>query len=745
MLPNDFPHLYSKHEGTDKRIISDGTLLGYYNTFRLGRSYETAAEMVTDIVRQDQEYAVERGDFIGAYGLNELRDVMLGRSPQMDQQDPDRFIVQNRSPRDSSVGGNDVINPLWQFCRYDDIIHPNTAIDPETCTRGLGRCYEEMYDRNNEILEMCFGVPYFTGMAAFMTAVTSKSMYALGTKGDMGIKGLFDAAKSTTLGMIWQISCLPMKFMWDTISAGSRYAVSQYVEFEPSMFAYYRQVNSILMSMAVSMQLHDFSNNENKQSNALEVLENNCDIFAILDKRAALLRKQKARTIKEAYENLDGKDPWVHGDKRRENTKSWFKIVYMSTLPGMIHTAFNAAWEALNGSPEKQEMMEEWTKQYGANSSITNPGVAPSGEKEGIMGLPKRTLTRFQGPGLGSLNYVRFRIDKIADVTDTFSNSTGDSEFGSKLNALAQEGSDKAYKWGDIGESLAPVKFITDSIRAIKSIGTSVLPGAALYSATSGKGTLIIPEIWKDSNFSTTRSITMTLRSPYGDAASKFQAIYVPLAMLLAATLPRGTGRNQYRSPFMVRAYCRSKFAIPYGIVSSLSIRRGNDEYGWSYQGLPNVVQVDMDIKDLTPVLFLGITDQTEAVSSLLRGNDTFQEYIGNITGLALWRRDMMMTALQRRLEIFARLNKTKWLGNTYVQGWIGTSGMANTLRRLGVWGHENAVNTMSAQNQLRGDPDLVSSTRGPNRSRIFEAKDAHKTPNNLATEDVTKKMPADW
>ena len=110
-----------------------------------------------------------------------------------------------------------------------------------------------------------------------------------------------------------------------------------------------------------------------------------------------------------------------------------------------------------------------------------------------------------------------------------------------------------------------------------------------------------IPESWGDSQFSKSYSFNLQLIAPYGDPVTILQTLYMPLCCLLAGSAPRSTGLSTYTSPFYCRAYCKGKFAIPMGMIDSLSIDRGSSTHGWTHAQLPRTIDISFSIKDLTP------------------------------------------------------------------------------------------------------------------------------------------------
>ena len=166
---------------------------------------------------------------------------------------------------------------------------------------------------------------------------------------------------------------------------------------------------------------------------------------------------------------------------------------------------------------------------------------------------------------------------------------------------------------------------------------------------------------------------------------SIFQSIMIPIAGLLAAALPRGVGDSTYTSPFLVRAFCKGMFAIPAGIISTLSLTRGSSEFGWSLSKLPTVVDVSFTIEDLSPMLFLSIAGQGEltAVMQAFTNNSKMHEYINTLVGIGAKERYYLLGQLKRRLQTAMLIGKNTLFSATYRGYVMGDSSIVRSIMAL--------------------------------------------------------------
>ena len=103
---------------------------------------------------------------------------------------------------------------------------------------------------------------------------------------------------------------------------------------------------------------------------------------------------------------------------------------------------------------------------------------------------------------------------------------------------------------------------------------------------------------------------------------------------LLCFTIPKRLGDNGIQSPFLVRAYYKGFFNVNMGIITSLSISKG-DKCKWNLQGLPTDIDVSFTIKDLYQSLSI------ESGSNFKKNTDQL-DYIANLCGINVNKPDII-------------------------------------------------------------------------------------------------------
>lgn len=249
----------------------------------------------------------------------------------------------------------------------------------------------------------------------------------------------------------------------------------------------------------------------------------------------------------------------------------------------------------------------------------------------------------FGGGGIG------FYINSDTQISETFSNDTRESILASQVNSMSDMALELQYLTGINGFAVDIYKDTDKGAAGDQNTFTDSLGGGigkALDNLINGTktifqgGKLIFPELWQDSNYSTSYSVNLKFISPDYDKVSWFLNIGVPLMHLIALTAPRQSGVNGYVSPFLVRAFYRSFFNIDMGIITSLAINKGT-EGGWTVDGLPTVVDVNIDFKDLYNKFAIssamGFFEESggRSISKAIK-NIGLLSYMANMTGVNL-------------------------------------------------------------------------------------------------------------
>ena len=238
-----------------------------------------------------------------------------------------------------------------------------------------------------------------------------------------------------------------------------------------------------------------------------------------------------------------------------------------------------------------------------------------------------------QGSSLGhQFGWDRCVYMYISDENSSLNRNFSNTTTSSQLESTLQTASDTVKEWGffinaagiEKGKGIA--NWTSDLSNAISTAGSNSFLGRLFGNAMEGVSVVLagnnlsLPEIYQDSDTQVSHTFKIRLVSPYGDPESVFLHVLVPLARILAFSLPRQYGPNSYQSPFIVQAFAKGLFNCQLGIVSSLSIQRGgNGGESHTINHIPTELDVNIEIQDMYEKVFLS------------------NEYFGNSWGKAIF------------------------------------------------------------------------------------------------------------
>lgn len=252
---------------------------------------------------------------------------------------------------------------------------------------------------------------------------------------------------------------------------------------------------------------------------------------------------------------------------------------------------------------------------------------------------------------------VAFYLESETQISESFSNSTGENQWASQFNNVSDDVRNMQFILNGIGKvdvlnadnqstfesifsgvlSALGGNFIASEqgVAKLSSLGASVVTGAKI----------MFPKQWSDSDFSTSYSVNIKLRSPDADNLSIYLNIIVPLMHLIALAAPKmdGNNPNAYREPFLIRAFYKGLFNVDMGIIKDLSITKG-DKAKWNVNGLPTEVDVSLSIEELYQKMSISSDKDT---ASLLQ-NTLMLDYIANTCGVNINEPD-----LERSIKLY--------------------------------------------------------------------------------------------
>lgn len=278
-----------------------------------------------------------------------------------------------------------------------------------------------------------------------------------------------------------------------------------------------------------------------------------------------------------------------------------------------------------------------------AEGNAGNAG-SETGFWDGIGDFMEENGEFFMGTVRDGMAWVSFIVDHHNNFSESFSNSTRSSSIADSMNQTASEAKNMIFNvaGGNIGDNLAADVF-ESFMGGVKSVFQGVMNSVGLQglNALGGAAFADIPDFWDSSSTNLPQnSYTIQLRSPYGNPMSLFINIYFPLAMILAGAVPRSTGGASYTSPFLCRLWHKGRAQVQLGIISDLTVSRGQGNIGWNTRDQATAIDVSFSITNLSKMLHMPITTEVGLKDAfgfnLFNEDNNFTDYMAVLAGLGL-------------------------------------------------------------------------------------------------------------
>lgn len=567
---------------------------------------------------------------------------------------------------DTRLGSNIGINPKPQYTRYADIREKGKLPGRKDVTLtntngnyGMGRYYSEAIDDPAQVVYLRFGVPEFNALTDFLLNAFDPDQTVMARTGRLPSK-FYTAGK--VVGTIFTARAFPILtgaiFLGRLIKSVFSRPTYKFYTIRPTMHNYWGSVNKLVNNMAINrgifpMYMDDASEAQviggiykidNEYLNAIRNMMpdvfgesplskkttsgNNTTIegFAGIDMYAVANRAQRLANalIIEEYESVS------QGDATK-----WTGYV-RKTLTG--NDTHDTLLSNKDGTPTLQSRLDRivnFTELFGFKDDNKNYNTTESDfridpktnqpyinfEKNGKVN-PEKSKPGFFENFVKNLDadfreggdFAVFRVDSTGSMSESFSNSTVESDISQKINsisAMAREARFTLSEGNLFGGGIG--NLVTEVTNAVKDVGLGTLSGVTLgfsdlIAGISGSGFIDIPKHWQSASASLPRAnYKMKLISPYGNAISKLINIDIPLCMLLAGALPLATGKSSYTSPYLCQVFDRGRLQIKTGIIESLQITRGTANLPFNTAGNCMAIDVNFSVVDLSSIVSMPV------------------------------------------------------------------------------------------------------------------------------------------
>ena len=602
---------------------------------------------------------------------------------------------------DTTLGGNFAINPPPQWTRYADLkvagAFAGRGSKGRAHSYGMGRKYSEMIDDHGQLIHMRFGVPQFNPLTRFFGGAYS---YEAGVLSRTGRAPGFFYNLGKVAGFVVTLPLQPLLLAGKFYRLLANEPSSEYYFSKPAMPLYWNAVNSIANGIAVNMGIipRVLSNASNaatsektradKEDEEREYVYNTGDKMDGPEYTAEDIRAYH-ELLPHVYHEGGGIDVYAIAsrqqrvaDAARQRQEDMLKSV--STLDE-LRSKMKEYQDNLSDLPMPDSQFKS-TGETGINAylaawnsvkSMSDPKPDGEGEIDTTESAPVDdpsiwdTFADFAESEIrDGGQFVSFRVNHTGDVSESVNNSTGESGISSMVNGTSADVRNKRF---NLAEGNLGGGFIGDMLQSAMSSVTDII-GGGLDSigmgglmAFAGNAFVDIPEVWQDSSVDLPKNdYTIELRTPYGNKMSIYQNLMVPLSMLLAAALPKSTGRHSYDAPFLVEIYDKGKAQTRLGIIDSISITRGVGNLGWTRDERPLGIDVSFSVVDLSSIMHMPINSSP----GIFDEDNAYTDYLATLGSLSL--ADQVWAGNRLRLK-FARERASwrKWTSPGYHAQWV--------------------------------------------------------------------------
>lgn len=588
---------------------------------------------------------------------------------------------------DTTLGGNISINTSPQFTRYADPKsggllsgRSKVTVNGKETNLGMGRYYGKTIDDNSTNVFFEFGVPKFNNTLFYIFSAVDYKTSVIANSGrstifyDIG-KGIGLTAIVIAFGLIG-IAAIIGKHLFQTatniLASPGRF---DHYYLKPTMFLYWSTVNSLVTMMATEIGL--LSNvflpdktDSSKMGIPLKIdatemsylrklmpgiitTNNAINVHAMVTRGQKLYNTQRLTRLK-AIQNIESINSLV----TMENANK-YRMSLDSISPLGISTDNDGSdlWTSMKTpiSKDKSYSMDKLPTDIKAindamvaeklkldNKTTVPPGdgtVERAGRPEDESGWLSKAFDTTKTVFDEGARYAVFRVDHIGSTTASFSNSTTSSGLDDKINSLGKKWRDMKFNLGG-GE----IPIVTDVARAALDVAVGATDGLTLgltnvAAAFFSGANIDADKRWDGSTANLpSQSYKMRLRSPSAHPIAQLQNLYIPLASILAGTLPLSTGARSSTSPFLCNMFVRGQNKIDRGMITSLTVTSGTSNLAYNKSRRPLAIDITFTVTDFASVISAPVTNELLSSASVMFDDESgISRYIQSLCSRDLY------------------------------------------------------------------------------------------------------------
>lgn len=607
---------------------------------------------------------------------------------------------------DTTLGGNQAINPLPQFCRYTDVKEQRKF---DGGSGGMGRFYSEVFDDNQVTLTMRLGIPTFNSLTRFFGNFYNSDAATLARTG-RGNGLAYSIGRIA--GTVAQIRLMPVILVMQAINYLIDRPSTKFYYLKTDMGNYWNSVSGIVNTIAANMGfVANMGPWDAPKGDAMldalgdgwgnllpDIYNSNgsVNIYAV-GTRYQRLADRRFSAISQALENAGSPAEFGSAVEGILNDSTMYKTPELQFKN--VEQYLDAHFASISGKLDVPKTDVVPAQPTTSTGEVVAPQQLPDESVDNLYGPSGAVDPSFSDLLLAEMRdgaqFISFRVDNPGTIGESFSNSVKESGISSAINGMSNSARDFRFNFanGNLAGGVVGA-FVGSAVDTVTGIfqGLADSFGAGGLAALMGNALVDIPKYWDSSTSNLPRAnFTIELRSPYGNDLARFQNLMVPLAMLLAAALPRSTGYQSYTSPYLCEFYCKGRVQSRLAIIDSLEITRGTGNCGYTADGRPLGIDVNISFIDLSSVMHMpqnaafnplgALLGPTEFISKHLFSDDnTFSDYLAVLSSLGIADQTYTPRKLRRRFNT-AVLNFKSWTSQEHFASWISNGGVLFGIR----------------------------------------------------------------
>lgn len=611
---------------------------------------------------------------------------------------------------DTTLGGNLSINPLPQPSLWTDPppVPYRSSVSALKNTPLQGGMYSEVYDDNQQIIYMRFGVPVFNSITGFYSRFYDSTYARMIRSGGVTntLAGSIGYAVGSALASPLRIVAFGFNTLemfsdviggaWDFLNRKS----SKFYYFKSTMPMYWAAAQGIMNHIAVNK---GFMGPYTRGGDALDTISNNDPAYDDPQEKEELHRMYGDIFTESGNINLYGV---VTRAQRLHNS-----VMKNIEAGGNVREKMLSLYrDRLNMKSKANTSIDNFSNVWNEFLSTNTRGDI----QDGLMDESSNVQTeanKITESAKAHLNdggeFIGFRVNHTGAATESFSSSFKESEIAQFINGASSSARSARFSMnnGNISD-FAPVQIIQGAMQGIVDTVSDLMNSVGLsgIGVLMGNAQVDIPKFWErsDTNFSS-KSYTIDLISPSGDVYSQLSYIYAPLSLLLAGALARSTGRHSYTEPFLCQLFDKGRAQTRLGMIKSMTVTRGGSgNVAWTTNHEPLHIRVQFEVEDMESVMHMPVVTSMgrgnnallkhvaarllgETTSAVLeRGwfdmENTFIDYMGVLGSLDLTAQIYFTRKMLRRWEIHKR-NHEIITSKAYMTAAITNNELANVVR----------------------------------------------------------------